>query len=106
MVSNAVLASPHSHQVGWPVAVMSLHKKGTRSARTRLPFATGRTLHPAGQISQTAAHRYMEKVDRCCESTLSSPLWPELAPFGRFTRIAQGPTLGPTPFCEPLDSVA
>jgi hypothetical protein len=110
MISNAVLPSPHSHQVGWPVAVMSLHvqryKKGTRSARTRLPFATGRTLHPVGQISQTAAHRYMEKVDRCCGSTLSSPVWPELTPFGRFTRIAQGPTLGPTPFCDPLDSVA
>jgi hypothetical protein len=25
MISNAVLPSPHSHQVGWPVAVMSLH---------------------------------------------------------------------------------
>jgi hypothetical protein len=46
MISNAVLPSPHSHQDGWPVAVMSLHvqryKKGTRSASIRLPFATGR----------------------------------------------------------------
>jgi hypothetical protein len=68
-------------------------RKGTRSARSRLPFATGRTLHAAGQISQTAAHRFMEKVDRCYESTLSSPLWPELIPFSRFARIAQGPRL-------------
>jgi hypothetical protein len=106
MISNAVLPSPHSHQVGWPVAVMSLHvqryKIGAHpsSVRHRPDPASCR---PNLANRSTSIYGKSGSVLRI-DAFLTT--WPELTPFGRFTRIAQGPTLGPTPFCDPLDSVA